>query len=930
MRLFRSRRLQPSAKARSRGPLTRSLAALALLFVALGDGFARAAVGDPVVFSVFGDVPYQESELTDLETHVANHNLYSPSAFLVHLGDIKSASETCQEIRYQTVADILRTSEVPVFILPGDNEWVNCSNPTQGWAWWTEHLLGLEEDFCGIWPVDAQAARPENFSFVRDGVLFIGLNYVSGSPSSVTQADADWVNDRFAAYGGSVRAAVLLAQKEPGGVLFDAVKSRGHAFGKPVLYMHGDGHDWEHDTAFFGESNMLRVQVERGSSSHPPVQVTVTSAGQFQFDQDPWPPGTPVVVRPPCGSPPTPTFSISDLFVTEGQTAAFTVTLSGATGAAVSVSYATQNGTAQAGSDYVSKSGSLSFSGTTTQRQIQVTTSQDSTVENAESFFVNLSNASGATIAKAQGAAVILDDDSAPPPPPPPGSGPFRQETVTGGSVTSSTVATSAPVGAASDALYLAAVSFKPNLAVTSVSGLGLAWSPVRQQCGGRAQTGIALFQARGSPSAGGVVTASLAGTASAAVIAVSRYSGTTSTGTIGDVVSANTNGTSGACSNGVDTAGYAFDLASGASNSLVFVAAAMRSHDHVPGAGYTEIAEAYAGTGGSTAGTSLAERLLGSAATVSVNGTFSGATDWAVVAAEVRSGGTPSTPVTLSVASSPGGQVSVDPSGGSYAPGTTVTLTALPDPGFAFTGWSGALSGTANPTTLLMDADKSVSASFSSASQYTVTVQPTTGGSVALSPPGGVYAAGTLVTVSAVPASGYRFGSWGGALSGTSNPTTLLVDASKTISATFIRQYTVSVSTTGSGSVSLSPSGGVYDAGTLLTLTAVPVPGASFLGWSGALSGVTNPATLLVDGNNSVTANFTSVYTLSVSTKGKGSVVLDPPGGSYVAGTVVTLTAVPGSGFTFRGWSGALSGLANPTTLVMDGNKSVTATFKK
>ena len=208
--------------------------------------------------------------------------------------------------------------------------------------------------------------------------------------------------------------------------------------------------------------------------------------------------------------------------------------------------------------------------------------------------------------------------------------------------------------------------------------------------------------------------------------------------------------------------------------------------------------------------------------------------------------------------------------------------------------------------------------------------VEPSTGGSVTLSPSGGVYAAGTSVTVAALSDPGYRFDSWGGALSGISNPTTLLVDANKTISATFIRQYTVSVSTTGGGSVSLSPSGGVYDAGTLVTLAAVPVSGGSFLGWGGALSGTTNPTTLLVDGNKSVTASFTPVHTLTVSTKGKGSVALQPPGGAYLAGTVVTLTAVPGSGFRFLGWSGALSGLANPTTIQMDGNKSVTATFKK
>jgi hypothetical protein len=923
---MRLRRFERSASVamRSRDRAWRLLAGLVLPLVGLLAGPVRAAPGDPVVFSVFGDVPYDGSEIAELEEHVANWNLYSPSAFVVHVGDIMSGSETCQEARYQTVSDILKTSEIPVFVLPGDNEWTNCSNPSQGWAWWTQYLLGIEESFCGIWPVDAQSTRPENFAFVRDGVLIVGINYVSGSPSSVTQASADWVNATFAAYGASVRAAVILAQKEPSGVLFDAVKSRSRAFAKPVLYMHGNGHDWLVDSAYFGEPNVLRVQVARGTLDDPPVQVTVTSAGQFLFDRDPWPSGTPEVVRPPCGA--APTFSIDDLFVTEGQTATFTVTLANATGSAASVSYATQNGTAQSGSDYASRSGTLSFSGTTTQRQVQITTTQDTTAEVGESFFVNLANPSGATIAKAQGAAVILDDDS----PPPSGGGPVRHETVTGGSLASSSVATAAPVAPGTGALYLAAVSFKPNLSVTSVSGLGLSWSPVRQQCGGRAQTGIALFQARGSPAAGGVVTANLAGSASAAVIAVTRYSGTASTGTIGSVASANPNGTSGGCSNGIDSAAYSFGLTTGASNSVVFVAAGMRSKDHLPGSGYSEIVETYAGDGGSTAGASLAERALGAAASVSVNGTFSGTTDWAVVAAEIRSGGTTATPVSLNVTTSGGGQVSVSPSGGSYAPGTLVTLTAVPDAGYAFRGWSGALTGTTNPATLLMDANKSVTASFSTGSQYTVAVAPATGGSISLSPSGGSYAPGTLVTATAVPAAGYRFGSWGGALSGTTNPTTLLVDANKTISATFVRQYTVSVSTTGSGSVGLSPSGGVYDAGTLVTLTAVPVAGASFLGWGGALTGTTSPATLLVDGNKSVTASFTSLYTLTVATKGKGSVTLSPPGGSYAAGTVVTLTASAGSGFTFRGWSGSLTGLANPATLVMDASKSVTATFKK
>lgn len=68
--------------------------------------------------------------------------------------------------------------------------------------------------------------------------------------------------------------------------------------------------------------------------------------------------------------------------------------------------------------------------------------------------------------------------------------------------------------------------------------------------------------------------------------------------------------------------------------------------------------------------------------------------------------------------------------------------------------------------------------------------------------------------------------------------------------------------------------------------------------------------------------------YTLTTNTVGSGSVALNPPGGAYDAGTVVTLTATGSTGWAFAGWSGDLSGSVNPTTITMNGNKTVTATF--
>ena len=89
----------------------------------------------------------------------------------------------------------------------------------------------------------------------------------------------------------------------------------------------------------------------------------------------------------------------------------FTVTLSAASASSVTVSYATANGTATAGSDYVAASGTLTFAAGETSKPIPVTVNGDTTVESNETFTVNLSGATGATIADAQGVGTITNDD---------------------------------------------------------------------------------------------------------------------------------------------------------------------------------------------------------------------------------------------------------------------------------------------------------------------------------------------------------------------------------------------------------------------------------------------------------------------------------------------------------------------------------------
>jgi uncharacterized repeat protein (TIGR02543 family) len=283
----------------------------------------------------------------------------------------------------------------------------------------------------------------------------------------------------------------------------------------------------------------------------------------------------------------------------------------------------------------------------------------------------------------------------------------------------------------------------------------------------------------------------------------------------------------------------------------------------------------------------------------------------------------------TLTVNTEGNGSVELSPAGGSYLSGTVVTLTASADSGWTFSGWSGDLGGSANPETITMDGDKTVTATFTQ-DTYTLTVNTQGNGSVELSPAGGSYLSGTVVTLTANADSGWTFDGWSGDLGGSANPETITMDGDKTVTATFTQDtYTLTVNIEGNGSVELSPAGGSYSSGTVVTLTASADSGWTFDSWSGDLGGSTNPETIAMNGDKTVTATFTQdTYTLTVNTEGNGSVELSPAGGSYLSGTVVTLTANADPGWTFSGWSGDLGGSANPETITMDGNKTVTATF--
>jgi hypothetical protein len=122
-----------------------------------------------------------------------------------------------------------------------------------------------------------------------------------------------------------------------------------------------------------------------------------------------------VLINDQSWPPPTPSLTISDVRVTEGNTgtvnASFTLSLSAAYGQPVTVHYQTANGSATAGSDYTGASGDVTFAVGETSKTIMVAVIGDRSPEATENFVVNLSAPTNATIADGQGVGTIVDDE---------------------------------------------------------------------------------------------------------------------------------------------------------------------------------------------------------------------------------------------------------------------------------------------------------------------------------------------------------------------------------------------------------------------------------------------------------------------------------------------------------------------------------------
>ncbi len=254
-------------------------------------------------------------------------------------------------------------------------------------------------------------------------------------------------------------------------------------------------------------------------------------------------------------------------------------------------------------------------------------------------------------------------------------------------------------------------------------------------------------------------------------------------------------------------------------------------------------------------------------------------------------------------------GQIIVDPDKTDYLYGDAVTITAAPKIGWQFAGWHGDITGTTNSVTLSISQRYAVTALFTPI-PYTIKTQVTGHGQIQLTPSPSVYHYGDVVTLTALPAPGSHFEQWQGDVSGSESSKTITITGSVSATALFADVgYALITNTVGSGNILITPTQDSYLYHALVTLQAVAAPGWRFDGWSGSLSGLSNPNPLLIDETETVTATFHQLtYTVTVGLVGgqgasQGGQVKIEPEGPYVYGQQVTLTAIPDANYTFLGW---------------------------
>jgi predicted outer membrane repeat protein len=280
------------------------------------------------------------------------------------------------------------------------------------------------------------------------------------------------------------------------------------------------------------------------------------------------------------------------------------------------------------------------------------------------------------------------------------------------------------------------------------------------------------------------------------------------------------------------------------------------------------------------------------------------------------------------------------------YEINTVVELNAIPNEGCRLKSWLGSDDdkSTEAANTVTMTRDKTVFVTFEPIT-YTLTLkaggegetQPN--GSVTSNPAGSKFNAGTMVELIASPKTGYRVKAWTGtdndpSTGSKTNRVTMSVDKEIRVEFEPVPPETFTLTTEVPSSYGrVVPSSGTYEAGTTVTLTAMPDAGYKVSSWNGVVS-TEETYSVVMDGNRTVSVRFDKIvyrYSLTAAVVGEhGSI--SPTSETFNEGTKVTLRAVPEAGYRVKEWKGAdnvpFTG-SNENIVTMTAVKEVTVEFE-
>jgi hypothetical protein len=315
--------------------------------------------------------------------------------------------------------------------------------------------------------------------------------------------------------------------------------------------------------------------------------------------------------------------------------------------------------------------------------------------------------------------------------------------------------------------------------------------------------------------------------------------------------------------------------------------------------------------------------------------------------------------PISLSVSVQGQGTVSKSPNRPLYDVGEQVTLTATPNRWFDFIRWGDG--PTANPRVVTIGTNNNYTAIFSP----TTAVETLTFSNVSRIAPLGMPAlfvdgefvvAGAVSRVDAADVSmlttfpngsifytldgstpSFAASLYGGPFSLNHSATVRAVayDASflnsweaDPVQVIIEPTFAVNTLTTGGGTVGVLPTAVSYRSNALVTLSATPTQGWTFLKWLGDATGTSATTSVRVM-NRDLCAQALFGTTLGTTIAGAGSVVVDPLAALYPYGTVVRLTALPQPGNYFGAWGNAVMSTNNPLLLsVTNANTTVSCAF--